>query len=217
MDWTKRLAAYLGICSISVLVTSFLCLEEGKGQAGQSQRPSTPVEVVNTPLAVNLSNTPVAVNVANWVPVEPYKKTVVINVPHSAGSFTGVDGTLFIPSGKRLVIEHISASASNVQGGKVTELRICTRSGTNAGGLDWHYLTLSSPVLTVQHLGDGSDFPIEYLTCSQPIRIYADGVSYPSNEYGGAQLIVKGVVFADSSTAYTGIQVTISGFLVAIP
>jgi len=193
---------------------------------GQGQRPATPVEILKPlPLPVQgsvsvtgsvaVTNKP-TVNVENWISKEPFKATCEITIPHIENHFVGGAHGFFVPSGKRLVIEHVSASVGDEQGGKITELNICTRTANLSDYLSQHYLVLSSPVLTVQRLSDGTDLAIEYRTASQPVRLYADGVSGLPG-YEGAQVIVGAVVFADESGRNTYVRVTISGYLAEIP
>ena len=121
-------------------------------------------------------------------PKEPFQQEVTIKFP--AGQREAF-GSVSIPGGKRLVIEHVSARLTLPAGQKIFESRITTLQ--NAGGAEgYHYLSTNA---------EGSYSGSDFFSISQSLRLYTAGYAKFS--------------FFRSDTAQTGlVNATVSGYLV---
>lgn len=208
-----KFKSFLVIVASLLVLTGMMAISSDSKST--SQRPSEwrlplPVTVVNTP-------TMKAIPLGMTAPMEPFKKSVEFILPHN-GDFVGNNSNIFVPSGKRLVVEHVSAFGSTLRGGQITCIKIFSRAGTHArSSEEWHYLTLHPTAKGIMHDADGGEISFHYFSASEPMRMYADGVDYPTNEYGGAQVVIYVTVFCEGSRGNTEVKVTVSGYLVDIP
>ena len=166
------------------------------------------VSVTNTP-NVNILNEPVDVNVVNnaspvSVPTEPFQ--IGLSGSFVAGSPSLTEQTGFpdsnvftVPSGKRLVIEHVSINTSIPigQSGATITLRVTTDVGKQS--LNHRF------VMTKQFEITGLE---DRWTASQPIKLYAG----PNTD-----VVLAGQRSVLESTLEGAALLSISGFLVPVP
>jgi hypothetical protein len=145
------------------------------------------VNVVNTPLPVEVTNTPAA---------EPVQHKCVCVI--SGGSATTTD-TVTVPSGRRLVIEFVSVRAL-VPIGQTPEVQIFTGTGGLPSGTTSMGHSIALPVTPVP---GGS---VDVYHASQPVRLYADP---------GSGVTIHVARFQTTGTAT--FEVTFSGHLVTLP
>lgn len=115
----------------------------------------------------NASTNPVQVQNVNDA-TNPYEQRLVITInpgnQQNNGAFTN------FPAGKRLVIEHISASATVPSGQKITAYftsSVTTSVGGFGGGLNFL-------VMQFQGTYPLSTGPVDIFNATQPMRIYTD-------------------------------------------
>ncbi|HUI85357.1 MAG TPA: hypothetical protein VL240_14105 [Candidatus Binatia bacterium] len=122
-------------------------------------------------------------------PAAPYQQEIHVGIPAGAGE--GFAFSPQIPSGMRLIIEHISAFASLPQGQRTSEIYVTT---TAAGSSIHHDI-----FLTYQATASGYDT----LAFTDPAKLYADP---------GSSVSVG--VFLNSLAGPSDVWVKISGKLV---
>jgi hypothetical protein len=139
----------LGTTLVAVRGTPTVNVASGTVRVGNSV--TNPVEVRNVNDATSL-----------------YEQRLVFNIDpgnqQNNGSFSNM------PTGKRLVIEHISVSATVPSGQRITAYftsSITTSVGGLGGGLNFLVMQLQG----TYPLGTG---PVDVFTASQPMRIYTD-------------------------------------------
>jgi hypothetical protein len=167
-------------CMALLLITASINV----GQAEGAQGPQN-VNVINTPLPVQV------VNPVTNPALQPFQATggSLLSEGQSSLSFVLVT----VPAGKRLVIEHATASGFFGEGNKMI-----AGIYTTVGGVEvFHNL-----VMTEQ--GTIND-PVTF-TAAQPMRVYADP---------GTNVI--GITQRTPLTGGGGMGITISGYFVDIP
>jgi len=213
----KKISKFLVIALVfGGLSVALVILTSGPAPA-QAPPPSVPVTVVNTtanpvPTAavgttlvafrgtptINLASGTVTVGNSVTSPVQvhnvndattPFEGRLVFNIDpgnqQNHGSFT-------VPTGKRLVIEHISANTTGPSGQKF--IAGLTSEVTGGGGLTWL-------VLQFQGTFPLSTGPVDVFTLSQSMRVYTESPPV---------FIVTRTDITGSATA----DATISGYLV---
>ena len=149
------------------------------------------VNVVNTPLPVDVTNTsldvtgtvlvanpstdPVLVRDVDNPAPEPFQTTVLVSV--SEGNAVGSE-SMAIPPGKQLVVEHVSAVVSLPIGQKV--IRVGVKTELSGSGLVEHFLPAT---LQGTQTADRDIF-----IASQQTRLYADPqliVTFERDDFSG--------------------------------
>jgi hypothetical protein len=155
----------------------------------QSQQSGTwDVGITGSP-TVTVGNTS-----ANPVPVvasppSPFQEEVILVFNNGSNS---ANGGFSVPTGKRLVIEHVSATAALAEGQQLTGTRIDTLQ-VGGGSQKGHYFVASFQA-NVPGIGD-------YYAISQETRLYAIG-TVPVN------------AFRNGTTGTAQMNISVSGYLV---
>jgi hypothetical protein len=145
------------------------------------------VNVVNTPLPVEITNTPAT---------EPVQHKCVCVI--TSGTAIATD-TVAVPSGRRLVIEFVSVRTI-LPTGQTPEVQIFTGTGGLPSGTTSMGHSIALPVTPIP--SGASDV----YHASQPVRLYADP---------GSDVTIHVARFQTTGTAT--FEVTFSGHLVTLP
>ena len=171
-------------------------------------------------VVTNSSSNPVQVRDVDAAKRQPVQETAVMTM--SRGDYTEDLAIAFsnsgrgsvVPSGKRLVIEHVSARASLVGSRSATsnQKMILSLVATMGGEQTEHFFVLTETVVLPFHPNDPKDKRYSYAIsqCSQATKIYADP---------GTQVIIR--VLLDSPATESGrsndknetLRLTVSGYL----
>jgi hypothetical protein len=138
---------------------------------------------------VKVPGPPVESSPVCTVPEEPFQKQVTISF--TAGRLEGF-GSFQVPSGKRLVVEHVSARVALPNGQRIIESRIETLQA-GGGAMARHYLTA--------HVEGSRPGAGDYFSVSQDMRLYAVGA-------------VRFGFFRTSDSNVGLVNATVSGYLV---
>jgi len=123
------------------------------------------------------------------VPKEPFQSEVAISF--NPGRYEAF-GSFYVPSRKRLIIEHVSAHVALPNGQKIIEARIETLQ-VGGGAVANHYLTT--------HFEGSRPGVGDYFSVSQDMRLYAVGA-------------VRFGFFRTNTTGIGQVNATVSGYLV---
>jgi hypothetical protein len=149
----------------------------------------------NTVQVGNTTANPVLVRDANNPAFQPFQVSGAINLNDGVNA-AAQSQPFTVGPGKRLVIEHISATGQLPSGQKFTSIQIFNVGGGYGTN---HYLTATM-------MGSVSGGTIDQFATSQPVRLYADpGTS------------VFAVAYRSEAAGQGGLFFTVSGYLVNLP